>query len=883
MTETNEQDKKKTLELTKPGKLVLNKTVETGQVRQSFSRGRSKAVTVEVRKKRTYVTDSSGRMKKVGADGSSGGGDYDATGVNRSLTEGEKAVRVKALQEAKKAEELARIEAERLAVEEAEQRRLAEEAERVRLAEEAKRQAEEQRAAEELAASEPTDAVAAPTEEVKTEPAEATQTEKPEALPVPDQPVAETVPEQKAKAREEAGKSAESAKGKRLANEEESDSDEEARNRKKAGRADVKRVATPVRKTESRRRSGKLTIADALEGDQERTRSLAAVRRAREKEKQKRRLASQESQKIYREVVIPETITVQELANRMTERGTDVIKALMRMGVMATINQTVDPDTAELVVTEFGHTPKRVSEADVEVGMHGEEDAPESLKSRAPVVTVMGHVDHGKTSLLDALRQSDVVSGEAGGITQHIGAYQVQLPSGDRITFIDTPGHAAFTDMRARGAKVTDIVILVVAADDGVMPQTIEAINHAKAAGVPMIVAINKMDTPGADPQRVRMELLNHEVVVEAMGGETLDVEVSAKKRTGFDKLQEAILLQAEILDLKANPDRSAHGVVIEAKMERGLGTVATILVQRGTLRNGDVLVAGAEWGRVRALIDDRGNNIEEAGPGVPVEMLGLNGMPMAGDEIVAVENEGRAREISEFRQSTLRQARAKANTRGTLEQMFSRIREGEEVKEMPVVIKADVHGSTEAIVGALEKMSTEEVKVNVLHTGVGGINESDVTLANASGALIIGFNVRANPQAREAAKRDGVEIRYYSIIYDVTDDIKKALSGMMSPTLKETLLGYAEIQEVFNITKVGRIGGCKVTEGMVRRGSKVRLLRDDVVIHEGTLSQLKRFKDDVREVREGFECGMAFANYQDIQVGDFIECFDVEEVAREL
>ncbi|MBT4219226.1 MAG: translation initiation factor IF-2, partial [Rhodospirillaceae bacterium] len=645
--------------------------------------------------------------------------------------------------------------------------------------------------------------------------------------------------------------------------------------------------AAPKRPTpkrgEKRRRSGKLTIAEALGDGEERTRSLASVRRAREKEKQKQKQVLTEGKKIVRDVVIPETITVQELANRMAERANDVIKALMKMDVMASINEVIDADTAELLVSEFGHNLKRVSAADVEIGLKGTDDDDEGkLQSRAPVVTVMGHVDHGKTSLLDALRATDVAGREAGGITQHIGAYQVTLESGDKITFIDTPGHAAFTDMRARGASVTDIVILVVAADDGIMPQTIEAIAHAKAAEVPIIVAINKMDVEGADANRVRTELLQHDLVVEEMGGEVLTIEVSAKEKTNLDKLEEAILLQSELLDLKANPERAAEGVVIEAKMEVGRGSVATILVQRGTLNAGDIFVAGGEWGRVRALIDDHGNDAEQAGPSMPVEVLGLNGTPSAGDEVAAVDNEARAREVTEFRMNRERDVRAAAGARGTLEQMFEKIGQGE-AQYLPIVVKADAHGSVEAIQAALEKMSTDEVKAQVLHSGVGGINESDITLANASGGMIAGFNVRANPQARDMAKRDGVEIRYYSIIYDLTDDVKKALTGMLAPTLRETLLGYAKVQEVFSVSKVGKVAGCIITEGQVKRGSRVRLLRDDVVIHEGELSQLKRFKDDVKDVKEGTECGMAFANYQDIQSGDMIECFDVEEVAREL
>ena len=590
-----------------------------------------------------------------------------------------------------------------------------------------------------------------------------------------------------------------------------------------------------------------------------------------------------EGKKIIRDVVVPETITVQELANRMAERSTDVIKTLMKMDVMVTVNQSIDTDTAELVVSEFGHNLTRVSAADVEIGLVGtDDDNDNDLLPRAPVVTVMGHVDHGKTSLLDALRETDIADQEAGGITQHIGAYQVLLEGGDKITFVDTPGHSAFTDMRARGAKVTDIVVLVVAADDGIMPQTVEAISHAKAAEVPIIVAINKMDVQGADANRVRQELLQHDLVVEEMGGEVIDVEISAKEKTNLDKLEEMILLQSELLDLKANPNRAAEGVIVESKMERGRGSVATILVKRGTLKTGDIIVAGGEWGRVRALVDDRGAQVAEAGPAMPIEVLGLNGTPLAGDEVSAVVSESRAREVTDFRKRRDKDARAVAGARGTLEQMFEKIGQGE-VKTLPIVLKADAHGSVEAISVALNRMATDEVKVQILHSGVGGINESDITLAQASGGFVVGFNVRANQQAQSLAKKEGVDLRYYSIIYNVIDDLRKVLSGMLKPIIREHLLGYANVLEVFNVSKVGKIAGCMVTEGQVKRGSFVRLLRDDVVIHEGELSQLKRFKDDVKEVKEGNECGMAFANYQDLQPQDRIESFDIEEVAREL
>jgi translation initiation factor IF-2 len=634
----------------------------------------------------------------------------------------------------------------------------------------------------------------------------------------------------------------------------------------------------PGRRGDPKRRTDKVDVFKAMQDeDLVRARSAAAARRAIERER-RRQAGHDDDQKVYREVVVPEAITVQELASRMAERSADVIKTLMKMGMMATINQTLDADTAELVVTEMGHAPRRVSEADIEIGMAGAEDEAGALLPRPPVVTIMGHVDHGKTSLLDALRQTDVAAHEAGGITQHIGAYQVTLPSQQRITFLDTPGHEAFTAMRARGAQVTDIVVLVVAADDGVMPQTQEAIVHAKAAKVPMIVAINKVDKAGADPQKVRQALLQYEVQVEEFGGEVQSVEVSATKKTNLDKLEEAILLQAEVLDLKANPDRFADGVVVEAKLEQGRGSVATVLVQRGTLRPGDVFVAGSEWGRVRRLIDDRGNSTEAAGPATPVEVLGLQGTPSAGDEFQVVESEARAREIAEFRARRKRQAEMAGAGRTSLEDMLKGIREGS-AKELAVVIKADVQGSVEAIGGALGKLSTDKVAIRVLHSGVGAINESDVTLARASQALIIGFNVRANPQAREMARRDKVEIRYYSIIYQVTDDARALMSGMLDPTYKETFIGNAEIREVFRITKVGNVAGCMVTEGQVRRGNKVRLLRDGVVVHEGSLKTLKRFKDEVREVNTGFECGMAFDNYDDIKVGDVIECFDVETV----
>jgi translation initiation factor IF-2 len=638
---------------------------------------------------------------------------------------------------------------------------------------------------------------------------------------------------------------------------------------------------TPMVKADERRERVKLTINNAFD-EKQRERSLASLKRKREREKLKAMGIPQTREKIVREVVIPEVITIQELANRMTERSVDVIKYLMKEGEMHQINDVVDADTAELIVQEFGHIAKRVSESDVETGFIGAKDEEGALEPRAPVVTIMGHVDHGKTSLLDAIRQTNVVAGEAGGITQHIGAYQVTTPSGEKVTFIDTPGHEAFTAMRARGAKVTDIVVLVVAADDGVMPQTVEAINHAKAAGVPIIVAINKIDKPQADPNRVRTELLQHEIVVESMSGETLEVPVSALKRTNLDKLLEAIHLQAEILDLKANPNRSAEGVVVEAKLERGRGPVGTVLVQRGTLRVGDIVVAGTAWGRVRALIDDRGQNTDAAGASVPVEILGFDSAPEAGDPFAVVESESRAREITDYRVRKRREALGSAGTARTLEQMMQQLKEAGR-KEFSLLVKGDVQGSVEAIAGALKKLGTDEVEARIVHSGVGGITESDVALASASKAVIVGFNVRANAQAKAAADRDGVEIRYYNIIYDLVDDVKAAMSGLLAPTIREIFLGKAEILDVFNISHVGKVAGCRVVEGKVERGAKVRLIRDDVVIHEGTLSTLKRFKDEVREVPAGQECGMAFANYQDIRAGDAIECFNVEKVTRTL
>lgn len=832
------------LTLGKPGRLELQKTVDSGQVRQSFSHGRTKTVKVEKKRKRTFERNESGKMERVGEGAKLRRADGDGV-PNDGLSNAERERRMKALEGAAKVEaerqtalkeQERRAQEQREAREEEERRRAEAEAEAQRKAEEQARIAEEEARQKAAAAAKP-------------------QRKAPEAPAAPADSA--------------------DAPARKVVKDAPSRPDERERQRQ-----------TPARpRGEPRRRQGKLTISQALEGDQEqqRGRSLAALRRAREREKQQNKEMLARSEKVIREVIVPEAITVGDLANRMAERGGDVVKTLMKLGVMATVNQTIDADTAELVVSEFGHKLKRVSEADVEDALiQHEEDATDSLQGRPPVVTVMGHVDHGKTSLLDALRATDVVSGEAGGITQHIGAYQVELSSGDQITFLDTPGHEAFTAMRQRGANVTDIVVLVIAADDGIQPQTVEAINHAKAAEVPIIVAINKCDKPDADPNKSRTQLLEHELVPEEMGGDIITVEVSALKRTNLDKLEEMILLQAELLELKANPDRAAEGAIVEAKLEKGRGSVATVLIQRGTLKVGDTFVAGSEWGRVRALIDDKGRNIKSAGPSAPVEVLGLQGTPSAGDEFAVLEDEAKAREISEYRQRKQRDASTSVAARGTLEQMFSQIKAGE-IKELPVVIKTDVQGSLEAILASLDKLATDEVKVRVLHGAVGGITESDVILANSSSGLVVGFNVRANPQARELARSNSVDIRYYSVIYDVIDDAKQIMGGLLAPEQRENFLGYAEIREVFNITKIGKIGGCMVTEGTVKRGAKVRLLRDNVVIHEGSLKQLKRFKDDVREVQHGYECGMAFENYDDIKQGDFIECFEVEEIARAL
>ena len=875
MSDGNDQDTatKGRLSLRPAGRAELGgRTVDAGSVRQSFSHGRSKVVQVEVRKSRTGAPASPARPAGAGgAAPAAPGGNRAGTAGNRApgggraLTAAEIAVRQRALVEQQR--ETARREAER---------REQEKINILSAAEEARRRAEEEaRAAEDEARRK--------TEEEARAAAEATAREAASRAA----PVAAPQEGQRRAAAPAAAPASAPAAGEtlRLKPSTGRPADDDEAPRRRLGTVLPPRrpqVAAPKKAGDAGRRgAGRIDVQAAIEGEDEKTRSLASVRRQRDRERRQAELERLRSDQVrhVRDVVLPETITVQELANRMAARAPEVVKALMKLGVMATITQTLDADTAELVVQEFGHRARRVSESDVELGIEGTTDTSEELLPRPPVVTIMGHVDHGKTSLLDALRRTDVAAGEAGGITQHIGAYQVERPSG-RITFIDTPGHEAFTAMRSRGAQVTDIVVLVVAADDGVMPQTIEAIRHAKAAGAPLIVAINKMDRPDARPDRVRQELLSHEIVVEELGGETQDVEVSATKRQGLDKLEEAILLQAEILDLRANPDRTAEGSVIESRLDRGRGPVATVLVQKGTLRQGDILVAGAEWGRVRAMLDDKGQQIRDAGPSTPVEVLGLSSVPGAGEPFVVVENDARAREISEFRQRKVRDKTAAGVTaaRGTLDEMLARIQAGEQ-KEVAVLIKADVQGSAEAIQATVLKLEHEEVRVRVLLAGVGQITESDIQLAKASNAVVVAFNVRATAQARELAQREGVDIRYYSIIYQVADDVEKLVRGKVAPKEREHFLGYAEIRRVFDITKVGKVAGCMVTEGLVKRGAGVRLLRDGVVVHTGELSQLKRFKDDVREVARGYECGLSFAGFNDLREGDMVECYETELV----
>ncbi len=835
-------------------KLTLKPRTETGVVRQSFSHGRSKQVVVEKVKRRSIGGAPEAKAEpapveiarkpaaKTAAKAAPAATPAEAPKpsgvVLRTLTEEERTARAHALADSR--------------VREAEERKIAEEEARRRQSREV---------------------------------VDKTEREAAEARKRDEEDRRKHDEETKRKAGEVAKKrlgddETRKAGPGRMALEADDDDGPPKSRRPGAARPATARPAAP-RGAPAKER-GRLTLVTALRADEVRERSVASFRRRTQR--LKGHASDEPKEKLAREVIIPEAITISDLANRMAERAVDVIRLLMKQGQMATINDVIDADTAQLIAEEMGHSVRRVAEADVEEGLFGVADDPEQTVPRAPVVTVMGHVDHGKTSLLDTIRSTDVVAGEAGGITQHIGAYQVTAPSGARITFIDTPGHAAFTAMRARGAKVTDIVVLVVAADDGVMPQTVEAINHAKAAKVPIIVAINKIDKPDAKPERVRTELLQHEIQVESLGGEVVDVEVSATKKTNIDKLLEMIGLQAEILDLKANPQRPAEGTVIEAKLDRGRGPVATVLVQRGTLKVGDLVVAGAEWGRVRALVSDTGDPIETAGPSMPVEVLGFSGTPDAGDRLAVVENEARAREVTDYRGRQKREKTAARATgmRGSLEQMMAQAKTSGR-KEFPLVIKADVQGSLEAVNGALDKLGTDEVAARVLHAGVGGISESDVTLAEASGVPIIAFNVRANKEAREAAERAGIEIRYYNIIYDLVDDVKKAMSGLLAPTLRETMLGNAQILEIFKVSKVGNIAGCRVTDGTVERGANVRLIRDNVVIHEGKLSQLKRFKDDAREVSAGMECGMAFENYQDMKQGDVIECYRVETIQRSL
>jgi translation initiation factor IF-2 len=839
--------------------------VEQGVVRQSFSHGRSKAVVVEKVKRRVgpgeRKPETAAPVERAGTaapkriastakapaaapaapDTAPAPAPAKPSGVVlRTLTEEERSARAHALADAR----LREAEERKIAEEEARIRQTREEADKAeRMKAEARKRDEEDRRKHDEETKRKADEVAK--KRFGTEPSP--------LKPAGARPVLEA-------------------------------DEEEAPRSARRGPGGAPARPAPAPKTPrggAEKRRGRLTVVTALSADEVRERSVASFRRRVQRMSGHR---DEPKEKIAREVTIPETITIQELANRMAERGVDVIRILMQQGHMAKITDTIDADTAQLIAEELGHTVRRVAESDVEEGMFDVPDDPASLQPRAPVVTIMGHVDHGKTSLLDAIRSTDVAAAEAGGITQHIGAYQVTSPSGLRITFIDTPGHAAFTAMRARGAKITDIVVLVVAADDGVMPQTVEAIHHAKAAKVPIIVAINKIDKADAKPERVRTELLQHEIQVESLGGEVLEVDVSAKEKRNLDRLLDIIALQAEVLELKANPNRAAEGTVIEARLDRGRGPVATVLVQRGTLRPGDIVVAGSEWGRVRALVSDTGHSVVAAGPSMPVEVLGFNGTPEASDRLAAVETEARAREIADYRARQKRDVAAARQTgmRGSLEQMMNQLKTSGR-KEFPLVIKGDVQGSIEAIVGALDKMSTDEVVARVIFSGAGGITESDVTLAEASDAAVIGFNVRAHKEAREAAEHAGIEIRYYNIIYDLVDDVKKAMSGLLAPTMRETMLGNATILEIFKVSKVGNVAGCRVTDGVVERGANVRLIRDSVVVHQGKLSQLKRFKDDAREVLAGQECGMAFENYHDMKVGDVIECYRVETVQRTL
>ncbi|MBR0958450.1 translation initiation factor IF-2 [Bradyrhizobium japonicum] len=875
--------------------LSLKPRVETGTVRQSFSHGRSKQVVVEKRGKRRIGDGPEPHAPEVTAKPAPAAPAAPSRPVPppprnagsgvvlRTLTEDERSARASALADAK----LREVEERRQAEEEAQRRAVREAAERAeREAAEARRKAEEERHRHEDEAKRKAETEAKKRFGEGEQPAAARPATAAPTAPAPRpgtttaRPGTTTARPATTTAQRPAGPA---GRGPAVAAEPEDDEAPRQIRRGPGGAARPAAAPKTTHKPGPQKERGRLTVVTALNADEVRERSIASFRRRTQR--LKGHASNEPKEKLIREVVIPEAITIQELANRMAERAVDVIRMLMKQGAMHKITDVIDADTAQLIAEELGHTVKRVAASDVEEGLFDTVDDSTDTETRSPVVTVMGHVDHGKTSLLDALRHANVVSGEAGGITQHIGAYQVVSPeSGKKITFIDTPGHAAFTAMRARGAKVTDIVVLVVAADDGVMPQTVEAINHAKAARVPIIVAINKIDKPDAKPERVRTELLQHEVQVESFGGEVVDVEVSAKNKTNLDKLLEMIALQAELLDLKTNSQRPAEGTVIEAKLDRGRGPVATVLVQRGTLRVGDIIVAGAEMGRVRALISDQGETVQEAGPSVPVEVLGFNGPPEAGDRLAVVENEARARQVTSYRAHQKREnaAASISGMRGSLEQMMSQLKTAGR-KEFPLIVKADVQGSLEAILGSLEKLGTDEVAARILHAGVGGISESDVTLAEGFNAAIIGFSVRANKEAAAAAKRNGIEIRYYNIIYDLVDDVKKAMSGLLAPTLRETMLGNAEILEIFNISKVGKVAGCRVTDGTVERGANVRLIRDNVVVHEGKLSTLKRFKDEVKEVQSGQECGMAFENYHDMRAGDVIECYRVETIQRSL
>ena len=819
--------------------LGLSGGARSGRVNQSFSRGRTKTVVVETKRKRVMVPKSGAGGKDDGTGNMEGG----SASANPELERRMKAVMAAKAREAEEEEQRQREEQER-------------EEERLRRRAEAEAREREEREREEAIRAKEED------ERRRLEESTAAKSRKADSAPVVTSPA--DLPDPAVAA----------ARAKSAA----------APARRDTDRDDKRERVSKGDRDNNGRRSGKLSVNQVFsDGEGGRQRSLAAMKRKQERQRQKAMASQGEREKIVRDVQIPETIVVSELANRMAERVADVVKSLMQMGMMVTQNQSIDADTAELIVSEFGHRVQRVSDADVEDVIKVEEDSPAELQPRPPVITIMGHVDHGKTSLLDHIRKANVVSGEAGGITQHIGAYQVRTESGALLTFLDTPGHAAFTSMRARGANVTDIVVLVVAADDAVMPQTIEAINHAKAAKVPMIVAINKIDKPAANPDKVRTDLLQHEVIVEKMSGEVQDVEVSAATGQGLDQLLESIALQAELLDLKANPDRAAEGAVIEAQLDVGRGPVATVLVQRGTLKQGDIFVVGEQWGKVRALINDQGERVKEAGPSVPVEVLGLNGAPEAGDVLNVVQTEAQAREIADYRIQVAKDKRAAAGAATTLDQLLAKAKADENVKELPIVVKADVQGSAEAIVQAMEKIGNDEVRVRVLHYGVGAITESDIGLAEASGAPVMGFNVRANAPARNSANQKGVEIRYYSVIYDLVDDVKAAASGLLGAEIRENFIGYAQIKEVFRVSGVGSVAGCLVTEGVARRSAGVRLLRDDVVIHEGTLKTLKRFKDEVKEVQSGQECGMAFENYDDIRKGDVIEIFEREEVERKL